>query len=119
MRLARLKDVGEMASTLPLQLNQPLASIANYVQGCTRLLAQIPGAPAEMMRGALQEAAKQSLRVGDIIRHLREFTTRGETERRPEDIKRLIEEAGALATERRREAARGTGTSSRPCPECR
>jgi two-component system sensor kinase FixL len=97
VRLARLNELGEMASTLAHELNQPLASIANYVQGCTRLLAQIPGAPAEMMRGALQEAAKQSLRAGDIIRHLREFTTRGETEKRPEDIKRLIEEAGALA----------------------
>lgn len=97
VRLARLNELGEMASTLAHELNQPLASIANYVQGCTRLLAQVPGAPAELMRGALQEAAKQSLRAGDIIRHLREFTTRGETEKRPEDIKRLIEEAGALA----------------------
>jgi len=49
------------------------------------------------MRGALEETAKQALRAGDIIRHLREFVTRGDTERRPEDIKRLIEEAGALA----------------------
>lgn len=97
VRLARLNELGEMASTLAHELNQPLAAIANYVQGCTRLLAQIPGAPAELMRGALQETAKQALRAGDIIRHLREFTTRGETEKRPEDVKKLIEEAGALA----------------------
>jgi two-component system sensor kinase FixL len=49
------------------------------------------------MRGALEETAKQALRAGDIIRHLREFVTRGDTERNPEDIKKLIEEAGALA----------------------
>ncbi|HHY51300.1 MAG TPA: GHKL domain-containing protein, partial [Alphaproteobacteria bacterium] len=49
------------------------------------------------MRGALTETARQALRAGDIIRHLREFTTRGETEKHPEDIKKLVEEAGALA----------------------
>jgi two-component system sensor kinase FixL len=49
------------------------------------------------MRGALDETARQALRAGDIIRHLREFVTRGDTERRPEDIRKLIEEAGALA----------------------
>ncbi|HWA42990.1 MAG TPA: PAS domain S-box protein, partial [Hypericibacter adhaerens] len=96
-RLARLNELGEMASTLAHELNQPLAAIANYVQGCIKLLAQIPGQQADLMRGALQETAKQSLRAGDIIRHLREFTTRGETEKSPEDIKKLVEEAGALA----------------------
>jgi two-component system sensor kinase FixL len=96
-RLARLNELGEMASTLAHELNQPLAAIANYVQGCIKLMAQIPGQQAEMMRGALQETAKQSLRAGEIIRHLREFTTRGDTEKGPEDIKRLVEEASALA----------------------
>ena len=96
-RLARLNELGEMASTLAHELNQPLSAIANYVQGCVRLLAQVPGAPAEQMRGALAETARQSLRAGEIIRHLREFTRRGDTDKEPEDVKKLIEEAGALA----------------------
>lgn len=96
-RLARLNELGEMASTLAHELNQPLSSIANYVQGCIRLLAQMPDEQAAKLRGALQETAKQALRAGDIIRHLREFVTRGDTEKSPEDIKKLIEEAGALA----------------------
>jgi two-component system sensor kinase FixL len=50
-----------------------------------------------MLRDALDEAARQALRAGDIIRHLREFVTRGDTDKEPEDIKKLIEEAGALA----------------------
>ena len=50
-----------------------------------------------MLTGALQEAAKQTLRAGSIISHLREFVTRGATERQVHDIKSLIEEAGALA----------------------
>jgi two-component system, LuxR family, sensor kinase FixL len=67
------------------------------VQGCIKLLAQVPEEQAAMMRGALQETAKQALRAGEIIRHLREFVTRGETDKGPEDIKKLVEEAGALA----------------------
>lgn len=96
-RLARVNELGEMASTLAHELNQPLSAIANYVQGCRRMLERLDDEPASRMRGALEETAKQALRAGDIIRHLREFVTRGDTERRPEDIKRLIEEAGALA----------------------
>lgn len=96
-RMARLNELGEMASTLAHELNQPLAAIANYVQGCIRLLEQVPDKPAEKMRGALHETAKQALRAGDIIRHLREFTTRGDTEKSREDVKKLVEEASVLA----------------------
>ncbi|MEO5806730.1 MAG: PAS domain S-box protein [Devosia sp.] len=96
-RLARLNELGEMASTLAHELNQPLSAIANYVQGCTRLLDRIDDPSAEQLRGALNETAKQALRAGDIIRHLREFVTRGDTEKHQEDIRKLVEEAGALA----------------------
>lgn len=96
-RLARLNELGEMASTLAHELNQPLSAIANYVQGCRRMLDKLDEEHANRMRGALDEAAKQALRAGDIIRHLREFVIRGETEKGPEDINHLVEEAGALA----------------------
>lgn len=96
-RLARLNEMGEMASTLAHELNQPLAAIANYAQGCVRLLQNMDDTLASRMREALAETARQSLRAGGIIQHLREFVTRGETEQVPEDVRRLIEEAGALA----------------------
>ena len=96
-RLARLNEMGEMASTLAHELNQPLASIANYVQGSVRLLKDVEGEKVAQVRDALAETGRQALRAGDIIRHLREFVTRGDTEKRPDDIKRLVEEAGALA----------------------
>lgn len=96
-RLARLSELGEMASTLAHELNQPLAAIANYAQGCVRILKDLDDAAAARIREALEETAKQSLRAGGIIRHLREFVTRGATERSPEDVRKLIEEAGALA----------------------
>ena len=96
-KLARLNELGEMASTLAHELNQPLSAIANYVQGCSRLLRDMDDALAARMREALEETARQSLRAGQIIRHLREFVTKGETEKAPEDIRKLVEEAGALA----------------------
>src|SRR5690606_15165168 len=86
-----------MASTLAHELNQPLAAIANYAQGCVRLLRTPEGAASPHLREALEETARQSLRAGDIIRHLREFVSRGATERSMADIRDLIEEAGALA----------------------
>jgi len=87
-----------MASTLAHELNQPLSAIANYVQGSIRLLSQpLEQQQKDMLAGALQETAKQALRAGEIIRHLREMTTRGETDKASEDIKTLVEEAGALA----------------------
>jgi two-component system sensor kinase FixL len=96
-RLARLNELGEMASTLAHELNQPLSSIANYVQGCILMLEKHDPAAEAKMQTALAEVAKQSLRAGDIIRHLREFVTRGDTEKEIEDIKRLVEEAAGLA----------------------
>ncbi|WP_162305289.1 oxygen sensor histidine kinase FixL [Sinorhizobium medicae] len=96
-RLARLNEMGEMASTLAHELTQPLSAIANYSHGCTRLLRDMDDAVATRMREALEEVASQSLRAGQIIKHLREFVTNGETEKAPEDIRKLVGESAALA----------------------
>lgn len=96
-RLARLNEMGEMASTLAHELNQPLSAIANYLHGCSKLLEDMDGVVAARMKDALDEAAGQSLRAGQIIRHLREFVTKGETEKSPQNIRVLVKEAGALA----------------------
>jgi len=96
-RLARLNEMGEMASTLAHELNQPLSAIANYVHGSARLLQDWEGEKAERLRDALKEAGEQSIRAGQIIRHLREFVTKGETEKSPQNIRQLVEEAAALA----------------------
>ncbi|MEO5323005.1 PAS domain S-box protein [Mesorhizobium sp. CC13] len=96
-RLARLNELGEMASTLAHELNQPLSTIANYAQGANRMLRDSPEKAMAYLPEALSEMANQSLRAGQIIRHLREFVMRGETEKAPVDIRTLVEEAGALA----------------------
>ncbi|MBL8583623.1 MAG: PAS domain S-box protein [Rhizobiaceae bacterium] len=96
-RLARLNELGEMASTLAHELNQPLSAIANYAQGSARMLRDSEDASSLRVREALTEISRQSLRAGQIIRHLREFVMRGETGKAPEDLRKLVEEAGTLA----------------------
>jgi two-component system sensor kinase FixL len=86
-----------MASTLAHEINQPLSAVSNYLQGCTRLLETVDHPNAAKVRDALAETTKQTLRAGHIIRQLREFVARGETEKRPENLSKLIEEASALA----------------------
>jgi two-component system sensor kinase FixL len=96
VHVSRLTALGEMASALAHELNQPLSAIANYLKGSSRLLAS--GAPPlPRIREAIGKAADQALRAGEIIRRLRDFVSRGETERRIESLSKLIEEAGALA----------------------
>jgi two-component system sensor kinase FixL len=97
VHMSRLTAMGEMASALAHELNQPLAAIANYMKGSRRLLENRQDQSLSPLRDAMDKAADQALRAGDIIRRLRDFVSRGESERRVEDVKKLIEEASALA----------------------
>ena len=96
VHVSRLTALGEMASALAHELNQPLAAITNYVNGSVRILER-PKPDQAKIRGALIQAGEQALRAGEIIRRLRDFVSKGETERRVEPLAKLIEEAGALA----------------------
>ncbi|MFI4961811.1 MAG: sensor histidine kinase, partial [Hyphomicrobiales bacterium] len=93
----RLTAMGEMASTLAHELNQPLSAIANYLKGSRRLLEGASDEKSAAMRDALDKAGDQAMRAGHIIRRLRDFVARGESERRVESITKLVEEASALA----------------------
>jgi len=95
--MSRFSALGEMASTLAHELNQPLTAVASYLNGARRLLDGGKGEDVPLVRGAIESAAEQALRAGQIIKRLREFVARGEGERRGEHVQKLIEEAGALA----------------------
>jgi two-component system, LuxR family, sensor kinase FixL len=97
VHISRLTALGEMASTLAHELNQPLSAIANYMKGSRRLLEGNSDERSVMMRDAIDKAADQALRAGQIIRRLRDFVARGESEHRVESVKKLVEEASALA----------------------
>ena len=97
VHISRLTAMGEMASTLAHELNQPLSAISNYLKGSRRMLESESGDKSQTLRDALDKAADQAMRAGQIIRRLRDFVSRGESERRVENITKLIEEASALA----------------------
>lgn len=97
VHVSRLTAMGEMASALAHELNQPLSAIANYMKGSRRLLEDSSGERATILREAMDKAAEQAMRAGQVIRRLRDFVARGESERRVEDVKKLVEEASALA----------------------
>jgi two-component system sensor kinase FixL len=97
VHISRLTAMGEMASTLAHELNQPLSAIANYLKGSVRLLQDRSDDESRMTREALDKATEQAMRAGQIIRRLRDFVSRGESERRAESMSKLVEEASALA----------------------
>ena len=97
VHVSRLTAMGEMASALAHELNQPLSAIANYMKGSRRLLEDSSDERATILREAMDKAAEQAMRAGQVIRRLRDFVARGESERRVEDVKKLVEEASALA----------------------
>lgn len=104
VHVSRLTAMGEMASTLAHELNQPLAAVSNYLKGCRRLLDQEEMEALPKVKEALDKASEQAVRAGQIIRRLRNFVSRGETDRRVEKVSQLIDEAGALALVGGREA---------------
>ena len=97
LHISRLSTMGEMASALAHELNQPLSAVANYLQGSKRLLQNSPDPRASMIMEAMDKASEQAVRAGQVIHRLRDFVARGETEKRIESIKKLVEEASALA----------------------
>jgi two-component system sensor kinase FixL len=96
VHVSRLTAMGEMASALAHELNQPLAAISNYMKGSRKLLADSTDPNAPRIETALDRAAEQAVRAGQIIRRLRDFVSRGESEKRVESLSKLVEEAGAL-----------------------
>ncbi len=95
--MSRVTAMGEMASTLAHELNQPLTAVAGYLRGIRRLLGTPETMDIALLRDAADRAVEQALRAGQIIRRLREFVAREESEREVEALAKLIEEASTLA----------------------
>jgi two-component system sensor kinase FixL len=94
---ARVSAMGTMASTLAHELNQPLTAVANYMEAIRDLLAEPNEDDLPMIRDALDDAAQEAIRAGNIVRRLREFVAHGETEKTVETVPALVEEASKLA----------------------
>jgi len=94
---ARLATVGEMASLLSHELNQPLSAIAAYATGSLNMMdAQAEGEPPEpdlwpLMHQAVQRIAEQAERAGRVIKSVHDFVRRRESAREAISVEALIE----------------------------
>jgi two-component system, LuxR family, sensor kinase FixL len=95
--VARLSELGQMGAALAHELNQPLSAIINYLQAGRRLLQTADNPAPPRVSETMEKAAAQAERAGQVIRRLREFVAKGETEQRPEPVGSVIEEAASLA----------------------
>ena len=97
MQVARASAVGEMGSALAHELTQPLSAVVGFVEASAALIRRGDGETPEVHE-YMDQAVAQALRAGAVVRMMREFTGRGDTERSVEDINAVVEEICELAT---------------------
>lgn len=93
---SRLITMGEMASSLAHELNQPLSAIANYCAGCVKRM-QAGNYQIDDLLAAMQKASDQAERAGKIIRRMRDMVKKGEPHRQPVALSELIDDTRAFA----------------------
>ncbi|MEM9939664.1 MAG: PAS domain S-box protein [Pseudomonadota bacterium] len=94
---SRLSAVGTMASAMAHELNQPLTAVANYLEAARDMLNDPDPETVAMVQEALDAAATQSIRAGQIVRRLRDYVSRGELDLRAVDLRLIIDDAVSLA----------------------
>jgi PAS domain S-box-containing protein len=94
---SRLVTMGEMASSVAHELNQPLTAIANY---CNGMVTRVKGEAIQKddLIAALEKTSKQAQRAGQIIHRIRSFVKRSEPQRQPSEARQIVEDAVELAS---------------------
>ncbi len=93
---SRLITMGEMASSVAHELNQPLTAISNYCTGMVSRIRDKKISEAELL-GALEKTARQAQRAGQIIARIKSFVKRSEPNRTLSDVHSMVDEAVELA----------------------
>jgi hypothetical protein len=93
---SRLMTMGEMASSVAHELNQPLTAITNYCNGMVSRV-RSDSIDKEALMAALTKTAKQAERAGQIIHRIRNFVKRSEPQRQPSHAADIVEDAVELA----------------------
>jgi len=99
--VARLNTMGEMATGIAHELNQPLTAILNYSNGCLRLMQQNGQIDPEL-RAAIEKVGQDARRAAEIIRRLREFIKRNQLHEERFPLRECIESAVELLQPRLR-----------------
>jgi PAS domain S-box-containing protein len=94
--MARLSTMGEMAAGIAHEINQPLAAISTYAQGCKRMLDN-GLTDARELSEPLEKIATQALRAGEVIRRLRGFIKKSASELELVDINDMVADVVQLA----------------------
>jgi two-component system sensor kinase FixL len=97
LQVSRITGMGQMASSLAHELNQPLTGASTMLQATRRMLESADPAAIGRAKDTVEKASQQLLRAGEIIRRLREFAARGDTEKAEVPIDVIVNEAVALA----------------------
>ncbi|MBS1177910.1 MAG: multi-sensor signal transduction histidine kinase, partial [Proteobacteria bacterium] len=93
---SRLVTMGEMASSVAHELNQPLTAITNYCNGMVSRVDADSIDKADLL-AALRKTARQAERAGQIIRRIRAFVKKSEPQRQPAHARQIVEDAVELA----------------------
>jgi two-component system sensor histidine kinase DctS len=115
---ARLVAMGEMASSLAHELNQPLAAIASYNTGCLNMIESGTADPEEL-KLALSKSATQAQRAGRIIHRIYEFVRRAERKSEPCDLMSVVDEVLSLTESDARRAGVRTSVEVQQLPAIR
>ncbi|MDR1969420.1 MAG: PAS domain-containing sensor histidine kinase [Burkholderiaceae bacterium] len=94
--VSRLIAMGEMASSVAHELNQPLTAISNY---CTGMLSRLRGNAISQddLLGTLEKTARQAHRAGQVVQHIRDFVKRSEPNRQWAEVPTMVEQVVELA----------------------
>jgi signal transduction histidine kinase len=95
IHVGRVNELGQMASALTHELNQPLTAATNYLAAAQAVMGAGDAVKAAPI---LDRAAQQITRTGAVIERIRQFVKKGEVARRPDDLAEAVREAVALAT---------------------
>jgi two-component system sensor kinase FixL len=96
-------SMGEMASVLAHELNQPLSAVANYLRAARNLIARLEVNDDDLL-DAVSRAGDQAVRAGEIVRTMRDLATRGGTLQKPESLSAVIGEVDFIVALMARDA---------------
>jgi two-component system sensor histidine kinase DctS len=93
----RLTTMGQMASEMAHELNQPLYAIANFAEACLGRLRQLPsgGDPAELSKW-IEQIAQQARRAGSVVRRIAQFVRKGELDQESLDLNQRVLDTSVL-----------------------